>query len=60
MGELGFTSEAMTALLFSVTCGISALMLLVVWHAPHDCGNRYCPHRKVRSEEEDDRRFFGG
>lgn len=59
MSELGFTTEGMTALLFSITCGISALMLLVVWFQPHDCGNRYCPHRRQRSEEEDDRRFWG-
>ena len=60
MAELGFSADAVTALLFSITCGVSALMLLVVWNHPHDCGNRYCPHRTRRSEEEDDRRFFGG
>jgi hypothetical protein len=59
MNQLGITADGMTALLFSLTCGISALMLLVVWNQPHDCRNRYCPHRKPRNEEEDDRRFWG-
>ena len=59
MNDLGFTAEAMTALLFSITCGVSALMLLVVWNQPHNCKNRYCPHRKARSDEEEDRRFWG-
>jgi hypothetical protein len=59
MNGFGFTADGITALLFSITCGISALGLLVVWNQPHDCGNRYCPHRKARSDEEEDRRFWG-
>lgn len=58
MTELGFTAEAMTALMVSFTAGISALVVLFISGAAHDCGNRYCPHRKARTDEEEDRRFW--
>ncbi len=58
VGDLGFPQEAMTALLFSFTAGIAALVVLAIGDHPHDCGNRYSPHRKRRNEEEDDRRFW--
>lgn len=58
MGDLGFTPEGATALLFSFSAGIAAFLVLFIADRPHDCGNRYCPHRKGRSEEEDDRRFW--
>ncbi|OLC56498.1 MAG: hypothetical protein AUH85_06180 [Chloroflexi bacterium 13_1_40CM_4_68_4] len=58
MGDFGFTPEAMTALMFSFSAGVAALVVLFMSGYPHDCGNRYCPHRKQRNEEEDDRRFW--
>lgn len=58
MTELGLTSEAMTALMLSFTAGISALVVLFIRDYPHDCGNRYCPHRRQRTDEEEDRRFW--
>lgn len=59
MDQLGLTTDGLTALLFSITAGISAVALLVMFNQRHDCGNRYCPHRKARSDEEEDRRFWG-
>lgn len=56
MTDLGFTSEGLTALLFSFSAGVAFVVLFIAGY-PHDCGNRYCPHRKRRAKEEDDQRF---